>query len=134
MPACRDSGMGIGAVVKEVLALPAGDVDFLKRWVQHRGPFMASFANTAQWKTYQEGIVRSSCNSQDALVSGLVLGYSKDKDLNQEYWLVKMPWGSTWGMHGLIRLATDAGCLIDPLAVTADPPAAAAGAEAEAEL
>ena len=108
------------AKLLEVLALPL-DTDFLKRWINFRGPFAASFTGLDQWKMYQEGTMRSSCNAEQANgeASGLVVGYGSDP--NGPYWVVKMSWGSSWGMHGTIRLDMNGNCLLNPTAATVDP-------------
>eukprot|EP01059_Diplonema_ambulator_P033433 TRINITY_DN6984_c0_g1_i1.p1 TRINITY_DN6984_c0_g1~~TRINITY_DN6984_c0_g1_i1.p1 ORF type:complete len:354 (+),score=73.06 TRINITY_DN6984_c0_g1_i1:83-1144(+) len=104
-----------GAEVQEVLSLP-NDPAFLKKWIVKHGAFAASVSNVQQWKTYQEGIVSSTCGGP-AVAAVTIIGFDKEND--REYFLAKNSWGSSWGHNGIIKLDMKSSCLIDPIAVRA---------------
>ena len=64
-------------------------------------------ADKKVFQTYKSGIMDSAeCGTKlDHAV--LVVGYGQEGD--QEYWLVKNSWNTTWGDKGYIKLAIEDG-------------------------
>ena len=119
-PECRDAtDMTKVATVTGVHALPAGNEDFLKQWIQHRGPFLATVAGAAEWKLYQEGLFESTCGDsavEGPLVTVTVIGWGVEDGV--EYWTLKNSWGAAWGIHGTVKAPIGKKCLVEPTAVT----------------
>ena len=56
---------------------------------------------------YTSGILNSKTCGTNVNQGVLVVGYGTES--NQDYWIVKNSWGSTWGEQGYIRIAKQSG-------------------------
>jgi len=83
--------------------LPENKYEPLMRAVVERGPVAISVAAT-QWSSYMQGVF-DHCNS-DAVIDHAVtlIGYGKDDELKEKFWLVQNSWGGDWGEKGHIRI------------------------------
>jgi len=83
--------------------LPENKYEPLMRAVVERGPVAVSVAATA-WSSYILGVF-NHCDV-DAVIDHAVtlIGYGRDDDLKEKFWLIQNSWGNDWGEHGLIRI------------------------------
>lgn len=83
--------------------LPENKYEPLMRAVAERGPVGVAVAANA-WGMYDSGIF-DDCG-KDAVIDHAVtlIGYGRDRDLNQKTWLIQNSWGRSWGEQGKIRL------------------------------
>eukprot|EP01063_Lacrimia_lanifica_P021194 TRINITY_DN28465_c0_g1_i1.p2 TRINITY_DN28465_c0_g1~~TRINITY_DN28465_c0_g1_i1.p2 ORF type:complete len:364 (+),score=134.18 TRINITY_DN28465_c0_g1_i1:47-1138(+) len=106
--------------------------EFLKRWIDQKGTFVASVANTNVWHLYQEGIMKSSCGKGAPTHAVAVYGYGLHQ--GKEYFLAKNSLGSAWGQQGAIMLDMHADCLIDPIAPIVEKASTTGSAPSTEEL
>jgi len=83
--------------------LPENKYEPLMRAVVEHGPVAVSVSATA-WSSYVQGIF-DNCET-DAVIDHAVtlIGYGKDDDLKEKFWLIQNSWGSDWGEQGHIRI------------------------------
>jgi len=83
--------------------LPENKYEPLMRAVVEHGPVAVSVAATA-WSSYMQGVF-DHCDA-DAVIDHAVtmIGYGKDDDLKEKFWLIQNSWGNDWGEHGRIRI------------------------------
>ncbi len=72
------------------------------------GPQSVSVA-AGNWQNYQEGIFsNTNANGADnewAIDHAVqMVGYGYDKELDQNYWIVRNSWSTNWGINGYIHL------------------------------
>jgi cathepsin L len=84
--------------------LPENSYMPLLKAVAMTGPVAVSVSATNGWFMYWQGIF-DTC-SRDAEINHAVtlIGYGKDAESGDKYWLVKNSWGAAWGEQGNIRL------------------------------
>ena len=56
-----------------------------------------------RFQAYKSGVFDGECGTNLDHAT-LVVGYGTDADTNQEYWIMKNSWGSSWGDEGYMRL------------------------------
>jgi len=73
------------------------------RAVVEHGPVAVSVAASG-WSSYMQGIF-DHCNV-DAVIDHAVtlIGYGRDDDLGEKFWLIQNSWGGDWGEHGRVRI------------------------------
>ncbi|KAG5676090.1 hypothetical protein PVAND_005944 [Polypedilum vanderplanki] len=107
---CHFSKQTIGATDKGFVDIPEGDEDALLKAIASVGPVSVAIdASHESFQFYSEGVYyEPQCDSQQLDHGVLLVGYGteKDKDGNdQDYWLVKNSWGTSWGDQGYIKMA-----------------------------
>lgn len=107
---CHYSKQNVGATDKGFVDIPEGDEEALMKAVASVGPVSVAIdASQESFQFYSEGVYyEPKCDSQQLDHGVLVVGYGteQDKDGNdQDYWLVKNSWGTTWGDQGYIKMA-----------------------------
>jgi len=83
--------------------LPENKYEPLMRAVVEHGPVAVS-VTADSWSSYMQGVF-DHC-SVDAVIDHAVtlIGYGKDDDLKEKFWLIQNSWGNDWGEHGRIRI------------------------------
>lgn len=101
-PRANNSGVTIGAIVK----IPSGDEHSLQQAIATAGPVAVSIdASLFSFQNYQSGIYYDpQCTSYSLDHSVTVVGYGTDEH-QQDYYIVKNSWGTSWGENGYIRIA-----------------------------
>ncbi len=76
----------------------------IKAEIYARGP-VATTINANPLRDYEGGIldVKSASTSTNHIVS--IVGFGKDPDTNQDYWIIRNSWGEYWGEMGFARIA-----------------------------
>ena len=64
-------------------------------------------ADKRVFQTYKSGILDSSACGTKLDHAVLVVGWGTESD--QDYWLVKNSWNTTWGDQGYVKLAIEEG-------------------------
>lgn len=104
---CKFSKQTVGATDKGFVDIPSGDEEAMKQAVATVGPVsIAIDASHESFQFYSSGVYyEQECDSQNLDHGVLVVGYGTDKETNQDYWLVKNSWGTSWGDQGFIKMA-----------------------------
>ncbi|XP_014246983.1 cathepsin L-like [Cimex lectularius] len=103
---CKYNPSDSGATDFGYVSISPGDEDMLKAAVATVGPIsIAIDASHHSFHNYQEGVYNEpKCNVNLLDHAVLVVGYGTT-DKNEDYWLVKNSWGTSWGMDGYIMMA-----------------------------
>ncbi|XP_076278629.1 cathepsin L-like peptidase [Lasioglossum baleicum] len=103
---CRYNPKNKGASDIGFVNIPENDEEKLKAAVATIGPISVAIdASHETFQFYSEGIYyEPECSSKDLDHAVLVVGYGTDGN-DDDYWLVKNSWGTTWGDHGYIKMA-----------------------------
>jgi len=72
------------------------------------GPMSISVA-AGNWQWYESGVMNNTASSGSNNEWGIdhavqLVGYGFDKELDQNYWIVRNSWSTLWGEDGFIRL------------------------------
>ncbi|XP_066156431.1 cathepsin L-like [Euwallacea fornicatus] len=104
---CHFIPKNVGATDKGFVDIESGSERDLKSAVATVGPVsIAIDASHESFQLYSDGVYYDpSCSSQMLDHGVLVVGYGTDENTQQDYWLVKNSWGSTWGQQGYIKIA-----------------------------
>lgn len=94
---------GLAAGIKGWERLPENKYQPLLKALVELGPVGVSVA-AGSWYSYMNGIY-DGCR-KDVVIGHAVtlIGYGKDPDVNQKYWLIQNSWGAGWGEKGYMRL------------------------------
>mmetsp|Transcript_134425 Transcript_134425/g.287591 ORF Transcript_134425/g.287591 Transcript_134425/m.287591 type:complete len:428 (+) Transcript_134425:102-1385(+) len=83
--------------------LPENKYEPLLRALIERGPVGVSVA-ASQWYSYSAGVF-DNCDKNAVIDHAVTLiGFGKDKELKEKYFLIMNSWGEDWGEQGRIRL------------------------------
>lgn len=98
------------ANVTGMSVVKSNDAAVLMEALLSQGPVSVA-VGAGDWSDYEHGIFHNNVSSNiswqiDHAVQAV--GYGFDFDLNQNYWIVRNSWGTTWGEDGFIRLARPA--------------------------
>jgi len=102
---CRFKRSTIGALDTGFVDLPQGDEEKLKEAVATVGPVSVAIdASHESFQFYSKGVyTEPQCSSEELDHGVLVVGYGTEDQ--QDYWLVKNSWGTTWGDKGYVKMA-----------------------------
>lgn len=103
---CRFRPSQSGATDRGYVDIPEGDEEKMKSAVATIGPVsIAIDASHQSFQFYSEGVYyEPECNSTQLDHGVLVVGFGTDSEDN-DYWLVKNSWNTTWGDEGYIKMA-----------------------------
>ena len=107
---CHFNKKSVGATVSGYVDVPSGDEEALKEAVATIGPVSVAIDVTEdKFMLYKDGIfVDNTCSNQELNHGVLAVGYGTNTTTNgkeQDFWIVKNSWGSSWGEDGYIRMA-----------------------------
>lgn len=77
----------------------------LKQAVAHQPVSAGLAAYNPAFKYYKEGVLNDPACGEKVDHAVLIVGYGKDSKTNQEFWLIRNSWDTTWGEEGYVRLA-----------------------------
>eukprot|EP00933_Yihiella_yeosuensis_P019146 TRINITY_DN1553_c0_g1_i1.p1 TRINITY_DN1553_c0_g1~~TRINITY_DN1553_c0_g1_i1.p1 ORF type:complete len:418 (+),score=95.55 TRINITY_DN1553_c0_g1_i1:126-1379(+) len=99
---CRASSASVVVKTSGFVSLPTNKLQPLMEAV-NEGPVVVS-VDGGPWMSYNGGVF-NECK-QDATINHAVLavGYGRDNELNEDYWLIRNSWGGEWGEEGYIRI------------------------------
>ncbi|CAG9768819.1 unnamed protein product [Ceutorhynchus assimilis] len=83
--------------------LPYNETD-LKLAVGLMGPVSVAI-HSGPFQFYQSGIHSGAACTDNVDHGVLVVGYGKNTSSQEEYWLLKNSWGTSWGENGYFKLA-----------------------------
>lgn len=104
---CHFKKETVGATDKGFTDIPQGDEEAMKQAVATIGPVSVAIdASHESFQFYSSGVyVEPQCDSEQLDHGVLVVGYGTDEASNQDYWIVKNSWGTSWGDQGYIKMA-----------------------------
>jgi hypothetical protein len=94
----------IGGMFDDLFGNAADRAHKIKAEIYARGP-VATTINADPLRDYEGGILddESASTSTNHIVS--IVGFGKDSDTNQDYWIIRNSWGEYWGEMGFARIA-----------------------------
>lgn len=103
---CRYNAQDSGATDSGFVDVPSGNEHKLKEAVATVGPVSVAIdASHESFQFYAEGVYfEPQCDSEQLDHGVLVVGYGTSSD-DQDYWIVKNSWGTSWGQEGYIEMA-----------------------------
>jgi cathepsin L len=104
---CRYNKKDVGATDKGFVDIPSGDEEALQKAIATVGPVSVAIdASHESFQFYSEGVYfEPQCDSQQLDHGVLAVGYGTDEETNEDYWIVKNSWGTSWGAKGFIKMA-----------------------------
>lgn len=104
---CHFSKKDVGATDKGFVDIPSGDEQALMKAIATVGPVSVAIdASHESFQFYSEGVYyEPQCDSAQLDHGVLAVGYGTDPDTNDDYWIVKNSWGTSWGDKGFIKMA-----------------------------
>jgi cathepsin L len=107
---CHFNKKTVGATVSGFIDVKSGDEEALKEALATVGPVSVAIDVTEdKFMLYKEGIfVDDSCSSAELNHGVIAVGYGTnvtDSGKEQDYWIVKNSWSTSWGEGGYIRMA-----------------------------
>ena len=108
---CRYNPIFKGAADVGFVDIESGNEAALKSAVATVGPCSVAFdASGPDLQFYSGGIYRDEhCSTTNLDHAVLAIGYGKDLESGEEYWLVKNSWGTDWGEEGYFRIPRNQG-------------------------
>lgn len=102
---CSDSELNCNKVVyfSSCVDVPNNNEIALQEAVYMNPVSVAIEADTTVFQFYKGGVLNSDQCGTTLDHGVLVVGYGTEN--NQDYWIVKNSWGSSWGENGYIRIA-----------------------------
>lgn len=64
-------------------------------------------ADSALFRDYRKGIIKSPACGESLGHAVLAIGYGKSKNKDVEYVIIKNSWGRSWGEDGFVRISLD---------------------------
>lgn len=103
---CRFKPREIGATDTGFVDIPKGNEEKLKEAVATVGPVSVAIdASHESFQFYSKGVYdEEECSSENLDHGVLVVGYGTSP-ANEDYWIVKNSWGTSWGDEGYIKMS-----------------------------
>jgi len=99
---CKYDSKNNGGTLKSYKNVPKGNETALQYAVNNGPVSIAIDASSMSFQFYSSGIYSpKSCSSTDLDHGVLAVGWGVDSS-NDQYWIVKNSWGTTWGQQGYI--------------------------------
>ncbi|XP_069555050.1 digestive cysteine proteinase 2 [Brachyistius frenatus] len=97
------------AHIKDYRFIPKGDEQALADAVATIGPITVAIdASQSSFLFYSSGIYEeSNCNPNNLSHAVLLVGYGSEGE--QDYWIIKNSWGTSWGEGGYMRMIRNGG-------------------------
>ena len=96
------------ANVSQIYTVKPNDATVTMDALAHVGPLSIGVAAYG-WSDYESGVFKNNAswgNKSFEIDHAIQLvGYGHDTDLNEDYFIARNSWGTTWGESGFIRLA-----------------------------
>jgi cathepsin L len=107
---CHFNKKTVGATLSGYIDIKSGDEDALKEALATVGPVSVAIDVTEdKFMLYKEGIfVDDSCSNVELNHGVIVVGYGTnvtESGKEQDFWIVKNSWSTSWGENGYIRMA-----------------------------
>ena len=102
--------------------VPRSSADQLKAALNVAPVSVGIQADQPVFHHYTGGIINSSSCGTSIDHGVLAVGYGKDAETNQEYYIVKNSWGADWGENGFVRIAIQDGSGICGIQLQASQP------------
>merc|ERR1712080_411686 len=77
----------------------------MKKEIWKRGPIGCGVDATAKFDAYTGGIFEQRKRHPGINHEISVVGWGKDKETGEEYWVGRNSWGTYWGEYGFFRMA-----------------------------
>jgi cathepsin L len=104
---CRFKSSKIAGHISSYVNITSGSEDDLQDAVGNTGPVSVGIdASNQSFQFYSSGVYNEpNCSSTQLDHGVLAIGYDHDDDSNEDYWIVKNSWGTSWGQSGYIWMA-----------------------------
>ncbi len=104
---CRFTTANFGATDSGFVDIKSSDENALLQAVGTVGPVSVAIdASHLSFQLYSHGVYyEPRCSSKRLDHGVLAVGYGHCAVSNQDYWLVKNSWGTSWGDEGYIKMA-----------------------------
>lgn len=104
---CRFNTASVGATDSGFVDIKSKDENALLQAVGTVGPVSVAIdASQSSFQFYSHGVYyEKRCSSTQLDHGVLAVGYGHDAVSNQDYWLVKNSWSTSWGDEGYIKMA-----------------------------
>jgi len=102
---CKLKGPPSNYTIKMYVSVNPGEEYTLMVAVANFGPVAATIdASQPSFQFYESGVYYDRSCSREILTQGvLIVGYGTETD--NDYWIVRNSWGTSWGMEGYMHLA-----------------------------
>lgn len=105
---CRYNSANSAATLSSYNNVTSGSEADLETAANQQPVSVAIDASHMSFQLYSGGIYHDIfCSSVNLDHGVLVVGYGTDTDNNENYWIVKNSWGTSWGLDGYIYMSKD---------------------------
>lgn len=104
---CAFDSSKVAATLTNCKDISSGDEGALANAINMIGPMAVAIdASHMSFQLYQDGVYyEPNCSSQFLDHGVTAIGYGTDSTSNDDYYIVKNSWGTSWGMNGYIKMS-----------------------------